>query len=283
MSIQFGILYVVATPIGNLADITERAKKVLAQVDLVAAEDTRHSGRLLSALGLKKKMLALHDHNERQQAVVVVERLKEGQSVALISDAGTPLISDPGYHLIKLAHEEGVTVSPIPGASALMAALSVSGLPTDRFVFEGFLPARSASRKKRLQELASEQNTLILFESCHRIVDSLRDMLEVFGAERWVAMGRELTKTFETVRRAPLAELLAWVEADPMQQKGEFVLIVAGVEAEVIDESEQQLQRCLLLLLPELPLKKAAGVAAKLVGVGKNQAYQVALVLKNRS
>ncbi|MDQ7014814.1 MAG: 16S rRNA (cytidine(1402)-2'-O)-methyltransferase [Gammaproteobacteria bacterium] len=283
MSIQFGILYVVATPIGNLADITERAKKVLSQVDLVAAEDTRHSGRLLSVLGLKKRMLALHDHNERQQAVVVVERLKEGQSVALISDAGTPLISDPGYHLIKLAHEEGVTVSPIPGASALMAALSVSGLPTDRFVFEGFLPARSASRKKRLHELASEQNTLILFESCHRIVDSLQDMLEVFGAERWVAMGRELTKTFETVRRAPLAELLAWVEADSMQQKGEFVLIIAGVEAEVIDESEQQLQRCLLLLLPELPLKKAAGVAAKLVGVGKNQAYQVALALKNRS
>lgn len=282
MSIQFGILYVVATPIGNLSDISERAKQVLAQVDLVAAEDTRHSGRLLSALGLKKNMLALHDHNERQQAVVVVDKLKAGLSVALISDAGTPLISDPGYHLIKLAHQEEVTVSPIPGASALMAALSVSGLPTDRFCFEGFLPARASSRQKRLQALATESSTLILFESCHRIVVSLQDMLAIFGAERLVMMGRELTKTFETVRRAPLAELLAWVEADPMQQKGEFVLIVAGAE-EAVDESEQQLQRSLELLLPELPLKKAAVLAAKLTGVGKNRAYQLALALKNRS
>jgi len=275
-------LYVVATPIGNLSDISERAKQVLAQVDLVAAEDTRHSGRLLSALGLKKNMLALHDHNERQQAVVVVDKLKAGLSVALISDAGTPLISDPGYHLIKLAHQSEITVSPIPGASALMAALSVSGLPTDRFCFEGFLPARGSSRQKRLQALATESSTLILFESCHRIVVSLQDMLAIFGAERLVMMGRELTKTFETVRRAPLAELLAWVEADPMQQKGEFVLIVAGAE-EVADESEQQLQRSLELLLQELPLKKAAAVAAKLSGVGKNQAYQLALELKNRS
>ena len=223
-----GALYVVATPIGNLADMSQRAVDVLAQVDRIAAEDTRRSGRLLQHFSITTPMLALHEHNERDLAPRLVEQLQQGESLAVISDAGTPLISDPGYNLVRLAHEAGVSVVPIPGASALICALSASGLPTDRFVFEGFLPAKAVSRRARLEALRSETRTLIFYESSHRLVECLHDMQVVFGVDRYVVLARELTKQFETLHGDGVRNLLHWVQDDPNQQKGEMVLLVQG-------------------------------------------------------
>ncbi|OOE70724.1 16S rRNA (cytidine(1402)-2'-O)-methyltransferase [Salinivibrio kushneri] len=266
-------LYIVPTPIGNLADITQRALDVLASVDLVAAEDTRHTARLLSHFSINAKTFALHEHNEQQKAAALLARLQQGQSVALVSDAGTPLISDPGYHLVTQCREAGVRVVPLPGACAVVTALSASGLPSDRFSFEGFLPPKTKARQDTFRTLADDPRTLIFYESPHRIRDSLADMREVLGEARRVVLARELTKTFETIHGAPLGELIAWLNEDANRLRGEMVLLVAGYRA---DKSALPSAAChaLGLLAAELPLKKAAALVAELYSVKKNALYK---------
>ncbi|MFV8835913.1 16S rRNA (cytidine(1402)-2'-O)-methyltransferase [Aquisalimonas sp. APHAB1-3] len=278
MSPQPGTLYVVATPMGNLQDMTPRAVEVLGQVDLVAAEDTRHSGRLLAHFGVRARLLSLHEHNEDERVDALMTRLQSGECIALISDAGTPLISDPGFRVVRAAHRVGIRVVPIPGVSSPVAALSVSGLPTDRFCFEGFLPGRSGPRRRALEGLREEPRTLVLLESSHRIEAALQDMVDVFGPARQAVVARELTKTFETVRSLPLGELLAWLQADSNQRRGEFVLVIEGAPAVDADQAEQD--RVLALLLAELPVKKAAAVAASILGAPRNALYQRALALR---
>ncbi|NIM33702.1 MAG: 16S rRNA (cytidine(1402)-2'-O)-methyltransferase [Pseudomonas stutzeri] len=276
-----GTLYVVATPIGNLEDISARALRVLREVALIAAEDTRHSSRLLAHFGIQTPLAACHEHNERNEGGRFIERLQAGDDVALISDAGTPLISDPGYHLVRQARAAGVVVVPVPGACALIAALSAAGLPSDRFIFEGFLPAKAAARRSRLEALKEEPRTLIFYEAPHRILESLGDFEDVFGGERMAVLGRELTKTFETLKGLPLAALRAWVEADSNQQRGECVLLVDGWEAPPGESAvSAEALRVLDLLLAEMPLKRAAAVAADITGVRKNLLYQAALERK---
>ena len=225
--ISASTLYIVPTPIGNLGDITQRALKVLASVDLIAAEDTRHTGLLLQHFAINARLFALHDHNEQQKAEVLLAKLREGQSIALVSDAGTPLINDPGYHLVRLCREAGIRVVPLPGACAAIAALSAAGLPSDRFCYEGFLPAKSKGRCDTLRELEKEPRTLIFYESTHRLLDSLQDMVAVLGPARYVVLAREITKTWESIFGAPVGELLAWVLEDENRRKGEMVLILS--------------------------------------------------------
>lgn len=276
-----GILYIVPTPIGHLGDITERAQQVLAEVDAIAAEDTRHSGQLLSHLGIRNELLSLHEHNERQRSEHLVTRLLSGDSIALISDAGTPLISDPGYVLVGQCRAAGVKVVALPGACALITALSASGLPTDRFCFEGFLPAKPAQRRKKLQNLLDETRTLVFYESPHRILHSLSSFQEVFGDDRACVLGRELTKQFETYLSGSIAEVLAQVGADANQQRGEMVLMLAGAAPVAEDEAMPvEAQRCLTLLSEQMPLKKAAGVVAEIYGLRKNALYEFGLKLK---
>lgn len=278
-----GVLYVVATPIGNLEDISARALRVLREVALIAAEDTRHSARLLQHFGIATPLAACHEHNERDEGGRFIGRLLAGEDVALVSDAGTPLISDPGYHLVRQARAAGVRVVPVPGACALVAALSAAGLPSDRFIFEGFLPARQAARRARLEHLREESRTLIFYEAPHRILECLQDLEAVFGDDRPAVLGRELTKTFETLKGLPLAELRAWVEADSNQQRGECVLVVGGWQAPEGDDAvDADARRVLQLLLAELPLKRAAAVAAQITGVRKNLLYQLALQEKGQ-
>lgn len=277
MTIAAGTLFVVATPIGNLQDLTPRALQVLRDVSLIAAEDTRHSARLLQHFGIATPMTACHDHNERDKGQRLVERMLAGDDIALISDAGTPLISDPGFHLVRQAREAGIKVSPVPGACALIAALSAAGMPSDRFAFEGFLPAKAHGRQQRLQALLEEPRTWLVYEAPHRLLDCLRDMQQVLGAQRRVLLARELTKTFETLHAAPLDELVAWVAADPDQQRGECVLVVEGAPEPEADEVSVQALHVLDLLLAELPVKRAARLAAEITGVRKNLLYQVAL------
>jgi 16S rRNA (cytidine1402-2'-O)-methyltransferase len=269
---------VVATPIGNLEDLSARALKVLNEVAVIAAEDTRHSARLMQHFGISTPLVACHEHNERDQGGRFLARLQAGEDLALISDAGTPLISDPGYHLVRQARAAGITVVPVPGACALIAALSAAGLPSDRFIFEGFLPAKTAARRARLEQVKEESRTLIFYEAPHRILESLEDMREVFGGERPAVLARELTKAFETLKGSPLAELCAWVAGDSNQQRGECVVLVAGWQA---PEGEAAVSvealRVLNLLLEEMPLKRAAALAAEITGVRKNLLYQVAL------
>jgi 16S rRNA (cytidine1402-2'-O)-methyltransferase len=273
-----GSLYVVATPIGNLDDMSVRALKVLREVALIAAEDTRHSLRLMQHFGIATPLAACHEHNEREEGSRFITRLLAGDSVALISDAGTPLISDPGYHLVRQARAAGVPVVPVPGACALIAALSAAGLPSDRFIFEGFLPAKVVGRKARLELLKEEPRTLIFYEAPHRILECLQDLEAVFGADRPAVLGRELTKTFETLKGLPLGELRAFVEGDSNQQRGECVVLVAGwTEPEGEDVIGAEARRVLDLLLEEMPLKRAAALAAEITGVRKNLLYQVAL------
>ncbi len=273
-----GTLYVVATPIGNLEDIGARALRVLREVALIAAEDTRHSARLLQHFGIATPLVACHEHNERDQGGRLVGRLLAGEDLALISDAGTPLISDPGYHLVRNARAAGVRVVPVPGACALIAALSAAGLASDRFIFEGFLPARAAGRRQRLQALVEEPRTLIFYEAPHRLLESLEDMRALFGDERPAVLARELTKAFETIKGASLGELCAWVAADSNQQRGECVLLIEGWQAPVGEEAlSAEALRVLDLLLAELPLKRAAALAAEITGVRKNLLYQQAL------
>lgn len=270
-----GTLYVVATPIGNLQDISERARQVLARVNLIAAEDTRHSARLLEHFNITTPMVPCHDHNERTSSNALVQRLLAGESLALISDAGTPLVSDPGYHLVRQARLAGVRVVPVPGACAAIAALSAAGLPSDRFVFEGFLPARSNARAARLQALAQEARTLVFYEAPHRLLESVLAMAEVFGGERQAVLARELTKTFETIHGASLAELAQWIATDSNQQRGECVLLVEGLNEKAgKDAVDAESQRILKLLVAELPLKKAAALVAQITGVRKNLLYQ---------
>jgi 16S rRNA (cytidine1402-2'-O)-methyltransferase len=274
-----GTLYLVATPIGNLGDMTPRAVEVLNEVDVIAAEDTRHSGKLLQHFGIRTPCLAYHEHNERQQCDTLVARLQTGESIALISDAGTPLVSDPGFHLVRAARQAGVAVVPLPGASALIAALSASGLPSDRFVFEGFLPAKTMARRQRLEALAGDPRTLIFYESTHRIEACLADMVAVFGPDRRAVVARELTKRFETIHDDRLGELPAWLAADENRRRGEFVVLVEGAAQIQGDETDAEVQRLLTILMEELPLKQAAALAARISGRKKNALYRLALEL----
>jgi len=276
---QKACLYVVGTPIGNLGDISARALEVLQSVDLIAAEDTRHTRGLLQHFGINKPMLAVHDHNENSQVPQLVSRLLDGERVALVSDAGTPLISDPGFPLVRACREAGVAVVAIPGPSALIAALSVAGLPTDRFRFEGFLPRKRAARRELLSGMVEETATLVFYEASHRVLETLQDMQHVFGGGRFAVLARELTKLHETVLSGGLGELSKLVSGDSNQRKGEFVLMLAGAPAREV-ESSAELDRYLEILLGELPLKQAAGIAAQLLGVKKNAVYQRALALK---
>lgn len=274
--ISASTLYIVPTPIGNLGDITQRALTVLASVDLIAAEDTRHTGLLLQHFAINARLFALHDHNEQQKAEVLLEKLREGQSIALVSDAGTPLINDPGYHLVRLCRESGIRVVPLPGACAAITALSAAGLPSDRFCYEGFLPAKTKGRCDTLRALGQEPRTLIFYESTHRLLDSLQDMVTVLGPDRYVVLAREITKTWESIFGAPVGELLAWVLEDENRRKGEMVLIVEGYHA-VEEALPAEALRTLALLQAELPLKKAAALTAEIHGVKKNALYKHAL------
>jgi 16S rRNA (cytidine1402-2'-O)-methyltransferase len=274
-----GTLYIVATPIGNLQDISPRALEVLRRVTLVAVEDTRHSRKLLQHCGVHAPMQSLHEHNERERTGPLLERLQSGADIALISDAGTPLISDPGFVLVRAARAAGIRVVPVPGPCALVAALSVSGLPTDHFRFDGFLPARAAARRARLQELAAETATLVFYESSHRIVASLQDLAVALGDARQATLARELTKAFETVLSGTLASLRDRVEAEPDQQKGEFVVLVHGAVAGS-GEPDAAAQHTLRVLLAELPLKQAAALAAQITGCPKNRLYEYGLTLR---
>ncbi|MGE6383593.1 16S rRNA (cytidine(1402)-2'-O)-methyltransferase [Shewanella baltica] len=270
-------LYIVPTPIGNLGDMSSRAIEVLNQVSLIACEDTRHSGKLLSHFGITTKTTALHDHNERARAQWIVEQLAAGLSIALISDAGTPLISDPGYHLVSHVRQSGFNVIPLPGPCAAITALSASGLPSDRFTFEGFLPSKEKARADKLLALKEDPRTLIFYESPHRIEHSLTTMVEVLGGDRHVVMAREVTKTFETFLSGPVSEVLAKVSTDPNQQKGEIVLMVHGYHLSDDEAIPTVAINTLKLLCEELPLKKAAAIAAQIHGLKKNALYKYGL------
>ena len=279
-SIEKSVLYVVATPIGNLKDMTYRAVEVLSQVDHIAAEDTRHSARLLKQYQIHTPCSALHEHNERQVAHSIIEKIRQGETWALISDAGTPVVSDPGYFLIKEARNQNIKIVPIPGPNAAIAALSASGMPSDRFVFEGFLPAKTTARQKHLHSLAAESRTLVFYESPHRLLASLQDLVAVLGGERQAIFARELTKTYETIQQGSLAHILEWVSADAQQLKGEMVLIVAGAE-KASASGDEMADTLLSVLLEELPVKQAAHLASKITGIKKNELYQKALAMKS--
>ncbi|MFC0178832.1 16S rRNA (cytidine(1402)-2'-O)-methyltransferase [Thorsellia kenyensis] len=274
---QLGQLFIVPTPIGNLGDITQRAINTLQQVDLIAAEDTRHTGKLLQQFAIKTPMFSLHDHNEQEKSAILIEKLQSGVSIALVSDAGTPLINDPGYHFVKLCHENGIKVIPLPGACAAITALSAAGIASDRFCYEGFLPAKSKARISILESLQEESRTLIFYESPHRIKETLLDMKAVFGDERRVVIARELTKIWETIYGSPLGQLVEWIVADENRQRGEFVVLVEGFKAPASDDMDflnQKVLATLKLLMKELPLKKAAAFTAEIHGVKKNPLYQ---------
>ena len=267
-----GTLFIVATPIGNLSDLSPRALETLGTVAGILAEDTRHTRQLLSHFGIDRPLIALHEHNEEAMTARIVERILAGDSLALVSDAGTPLVSDPGYRVVRAARAAGLKVSPIPGACAAIAALSVAGLPSDRFVFEGFLPAKSSARRERLGKLSSETRTLVFYESSHRIAESLADMRVVFGDDRAAVIARELTKMFETVLDGTVAELQVQVDADPNQRKGEFVVMVQGAgddeEAELIEG-----KRLYAMLSEHLPPSTAAKLAAEISGAPRKVLY----------
>ncbi|WP_320821899.1 16S rRNA (cytidine(1402)-2'-O)-methyltransferase [Reinekea sp.] len=274
-------LYVVATPIGNLSDISDRAQQVLRSVDLICCEDTRHSARLMDHLGCVTPLLSLHEHNERERSTMIVERLQSGQSIALVSDAGTPLISDPGYVLVNHVIDAQLRVVPIPGASAVITALSISGLPTDRWRFEGFLPNKTGARLKVLNALATDHLTLVFYESGHRIQDSLADMATAFGADRPIVVARELTKTFETVLRGSIADVQVAVAADNNQRKGEFVVLVQGVATEVVGIGDERVVALVNELRSILPPKKAAAIVAKVFGGSKKTYYEYIVALSS--
>lgn len=281
MSNDTGTLYIVATPIGNLEDISYRAVRLLAAVDLIAAEDTRHSRKLLQHYAISTRLTSLHEHNERSKAATLVRLLLAGKCIALISDAGTPLISDPGLYFVRAAQLAGVHVVPVPGPCAAIAALSVAGLPSDRFSFEGFPPNRAAARAAFLRQLSREPRTLIFFESPHRIVRSLEAMVAAFGGERPAALARELTKVFETIRRSTLGELREWVRQQPVSAvAGEFVVLVQGVSAKAPAVDVDEAQRVLRVLLANLPLKQAVALTAQITGHKRRALYQEALALR---
>lgn len=278
MSLPTGTLFIVATPIGNVDDISVRARTVLSAVAVVAAEDTRHTGRLLDRLGIKAKLLSCHEHNEAQRVPQLIARLQAGEDIALVSDAGTPLVSDPGFRLVSAVANEGLTVSPVPGCSAAMAALSIAGLPTDAVLFAGFLPSSEVRRKVRLKELSDRAETLVFYESVHRIAATLTAIAEVLGADRCVVAARELTKLHETIYRGSVEEVLAQVSADSGGNKGEYTLVIGGAAEAPVTDGE--LDKVLGVLLPYLGVRQAADAAAKLLSVKKNAAYKRALELR---
>jgi 16S rRNA (cytidine1402-2'-O)-methyltransferase len=275
-----GTLWIVATPIGNLEDFAPRAQRILGEVDLVVCEDTRHSGRLLAAFGLQARLASLHEHNEEREVPGLLARLEAGESIALVSDAGTPLVSDPGFRLVRAAAAAGCTVSPVPGPSAVLAALSVAGLPTDRFCFEGFLPARPAARRSRLDALAAEPRTMVFFEAGNRLAALLEDAAEVLGPEREAVVARELTKLHETLYRGTLGELAGRLAADADASRGEVVVVIAGHGSELAREGDEVALAALLpVLLEELPPSRAVRIAVRLTGVPRRRAYELALRL----
>ena len=271
-----GVFYVVATPIGNLADLSERALRILKSVDYIAAEDTRHSAGLLQYFGISTPMISCHDHNERQRISKFLSDLRQGKSIALISDAGTPLLSDPGFPIVRALREAGLRVLPVPGPSSITAALSVAGLPTDRFAFEGFLPAKVMARQARLQALRTSTYTLVFLESSHRIQPALQDMQAILGAQRPACVARELTKRYEEIFTAPLQEINGWLSERPERRKGEFVILVAAAEPDS-DPVPPDTRRILKILLAELPLKRAVAITNELSGAPKNALYNLAL------
>ena len=274
-----GTLFIVATPIGNLEDLSPRARQTLTDVDLIAAEDTRHTGRLLSHFSIKTPLFALHDHNEDRVVDSLISDLADGKSIALVSDAGTPLISDPGYHLVSTAHSHGIRVVPVAGASAATAALSAAGLPTDRYCFEGFLPAKQKARKDRLAELSRETRTIVLYESVHRIRASMADLVDEFGHSRNAFLGRELTKMHEQCVQATLSELLRQLDDGTIVTKGEFVIIVTGADEQ--PPSSLDVDRLLLELSDRLPGKDIAKLVARVTGESRNSLYERLLALKD--
>lgn len=278
---QAGTLYIVPTPIGNLGDLSPRAQQVLTDVAAIAAEDTRHSRQLLQQFAIQNEVFALHEHNERERAQAVIARLLAGDDLALISDAGTPLISDPGYVLVQQCRTAGVRVVALPGPCAITTALSAAGLPTDRFSFEGFLPAKPQQRRKVLTALLEEPRTMVFYESPHRILATLEDLAATIGPDRQMVMGRELTKQFETYLSGSIAEVTALVLADSNQQRGEMVLMLAGATLVESDVDVATALRTVAILRQHLPLKKAAACAAEIHGVRKNQLYQLALESDN--
>jgi 16S rRNA (cytidine1402-2'-O)-methyltransferase len=278
-----GTLYVVATPIGNLQDITLRAIDTLKRVDRIAAEDTRHAAPLLKHFSIVKPTISMHEFNERERLKIILEHLQSGESVALISDAGTPLISDPGFHLVREAKACGIKVVPIPGPCAAIAALSAAGLPTDRFIFEGFLPAKDESRRNRLAEMLHETRTMIFYEAPHRLTSTLQSMAAVFGAERKAVVARELTKIYESVLPGTLAELAHRYEVNVSENRGEIVIMVTGIEEEKSATKEVIPEEVLNILLEELPLKQAAALASKITGERKNVLYELALAKKGNA
>ena len=275
-----GALYVVATPIGNLADLSDRARETLAQVALIAAEDTRHTRSLLQAFGIATPLVSLHAHNEAVRLRPLIERLQRGEAVALVSDAGTPLVSDPGFGLVRAALDAGIKVTPIPGPTAAVAALSASGLPTDRFAFEGFLPSRSSARKNALVGLSQEARTLIFYEAPHRLKEVLQEMAAVLGAERRASIGRELTKRFETMYYGTLAELAERSTKDPDMSRGELVIVVAGLTAAEAPTLSIDADKVLKTLLEELPAAQAAKLAARITGEKRSVLYERAVQLQ---
>lgn len=277
MTENTGSLYIVATPIGNLADLSERAQHTLAAVNCILAEDTRHSQRLLNHYGITTPLQSLHEHNEQERIDELLVRLQAGESMALISDAGTPLISDPGYRLVSAAHGAAIRVLTIPGPSAIIAALSVAGQPTDRFVFEGYLPAKPAARRQRLMQLASERRTLVFYETPHRLVAMLTEAAEIFGGERSATLAKELTKQYEQNVQSTLAGLQDWLAVDPKRSQGEFVLVVAGNTQPPATDDPLPLLRS---LLKHVPVKTAAAIAAEVSTHSKNELYKMALDLQ---
>lgn len=278
-----GILYVVATPIGNLQDISLRALDILKSVDAIAAEDTRHTSGLLNHFGISKKLIAVHEHNEHQSAEKLLAQLNAGESIALVTDAGTPGISDPGAVVVDVVRRAGIKVVPVPGASAVIAALSASGITQNGFLFHGFLPASGAARRKQLEALKAQTVTLVFYEAPHRILECVADLSQVLGAERRITFARELTKTFETFHSCALKDAVAWLQADPNQQRGEFVLLVEAPIQKEADAIPESAVRILKLLLAELPLKQAVKLATDITQLKKNDLYEFALQLKNES
>ena len=276
-----GLLYVVATPIGNLSDITLRALEVLKSVDAIAAEDTRHTSGLLSHFGIAKKLIAVHEHNEHQSAEKLLAQLQAGQNIALVTDAGTPGISDPGAVVVDLVRKAGVRVVPIPGASAVIAALSASGIAQNGFLFHGFLPASGSARRKALEILKAQTVTLVFYEAPHRIIESIVDMTAVLGVDRRITIAREITKTFETIHSCTLQNAEAWLRADVNQQRGEFVLLIEAATIKDAAEIPENTIRILKLLLVDLPLKQAVQLATEITGEKKNVLYELALLLKS--
>jgi len=279
VSIVKGALYIVATPIGNLEDLSPRAKAVLKNVDLIVAEDTRHSKPMLNQFGIETKIRAYHDHNERIQTPVLIEQLQAGMSIALISDAGTPLICDPGYHLLLAAHAEKIKVIPVPGPSALISALSVAGFSSEKFVFEGYLPARKTARRQRLQQLKGETRTLVFYEAPHRILASIEDAIICYGDERQAVIAKEISKRHENIQRGRLSGLLAWLHSDKDLSKGEFVVVIQGDKTSQFDT--QEASRILKILLADHSVKQAARLTGEIMQGNRNDIYKLAMDLKD--